>query len=417
MGETDPHPAGAIVANPGGLRWKIPMASALAEARLLRLYVAPLVGTEDRLRRAGRLPRPVGPRLSGLLALRPLPEHVAPAALREKGTLQHVAFTALHRVLRSPKLVERAEMEARACYDRGTAELVRAGDLAVIGAQGAAARTLDAARRVGVPAILDYPIAHHEVARRLLQDEARRVPEFSGTLQYSEFHPRLRATFEAEIAAADRILVLSTFARDSFIEAGVDPSRLVVTPLGVDVDAFHPDPEPRDDGTFRVLFAGQITQRKGISYLIDAFERAGIPNSELVFLGIPVGSSAPWRGRGIVHRPWAPITRLREEYVRADAYVLPSLVEGFPLTAILAMACGVPTIVSDHTFGSDVVSDGDNGFLVPIRDPDAIAERLRMLARDRARAREVGLAGRARASEFTWERYGRRIVDVVTHGW
>jgi glycosyltransferase involved in cell wall biosynthesis len=246
-----------------------------------------------------------------------------------------------------------------------------------------------------------------------MAEEARLRPDYAATLGRGvpEWQARRQ---DAELRLADRIVVLSTFQRAGFVEEGIDEDRLVVVPLGVDLDVFRPRAR-QDNGSFRVLFVGQITQSKGISYLVDAFAKAKIPASELQFVGGVVGTNGPWRRlQGVTHVPHVPRYELPPYYGRADVYVLPSLFEGFALTAIEAMAAGLPVIVSEHTFGADVITDGVDGFVVPIRDSDAIAERLRFLhASPTARAR-IGAAARRRAEDYSWERYGRRIVAALT---
>jgi glycosyltransferase involved in cell wall biosynthesis len=262
-----------------------------------------------------------------------------------------------------------------------------------------------------------YPVAHHRFAEQILAEEAARVPDYAATLQFDRFPGSLRARFESEIETAHRIFVLSTFQKRTFVEAGVDEGKLVVTPLGVDLELFQPAPIRRSDETFRIMFAGQITQRKGISYLFDAFARASIPNSELVLVGRVCGTNKAWSHlQGVRHIPHVPRWKLPELYRQADVFVLPSLVEGFPATAIEAMACGLPVIVSENTFGSDVVQDAENGFLVPIRDPDAIADRLRYLHAHTAERLRVGMAARKRAATFSWDDYAGRVAAIVANG-
>jgi glycosyltransferase involved in cell wall biosynthesis len=77
------------------------------------------------------------------------------------------------------------------------------------------------------------------------------------------------------------------------------------------------------------------------------------------------------------------------------------------------MACGVPVIVSENTFGSDIVVDGENGYVVPIRDAEAIAERVRTLADDESLRSLMALNARATAETYSWEAFGRRVVDLV----
>ena len=131
-----------------------------------------------------------------------------------------------------------------------------------------------------MPAFLDYPIAHHAWAERLLSEEARLQPELADTLQFAELPKRTRRRMEDEIEQADRIFVLTSFQRQTFIESGVDESKLLLTPLGVEIDAFRPVPRD-DERPFRVLFAGQLSQRKGLSYALEGFRRAAIPGAEL----------------------------------------------------------------------------------------------------------------------------------------
>jgi glycosyltransferase involved in cell wall biosynthesis len=197
---------------------------------------------------------------------------------------------------------------------------------------------------------------------------------------------------------------------------GVDANKLIETPLGVDLGLFRPKSIPRKNDTFRVIFVGQITQRKGLSYLLEGYRRAALPNSELMLVGQPCVTDAPWRNvLGLRHLPRLPREDLPDLYASADVFVLPSLIEGFPQTALEAMACGLPVIVSEHTFGGDVITDGVNGYIVPIRDPDQIADRLRHLYDHPNERRRLGLAARRRAEKFSWEGYGHRIVNAIAN--
>jgi glycosyltransferase involved in cell wall biosynthesis len=198
------------------------------------------------------------------------------------------------------------------------------------------------------------------------------------------------------------------------LDAGVEEDKLIVTPLGVDVEMFRPVPISRDKGVFRVAFAGQISQRKGISYLVEAFRKAAIPDSELLLVGRVIGTGRDWSAiPGVRHVPHVPRWELPALYRTADVFVLPSLVEGFGLVALEAMACGVPVVISANTFATDVVTDGVDGYVIPIRDAEAIAERLQYIHQHLAEGDRVGQAARRRAEQFSWERYGDLIASIV----
>jgi glycosyltransferase involved in cell wall biosynthesis len=163
-----------------------------------------------------------------------------------------------------------------------------------------------------------------------------------------------------------------------------------------------------------VLFVGQVTQRKGLSYLLEAFRLARLPASELLIVGQIYGSSRPWAGQPHVrHRPPMPQSELPSVYAAADVFVMPSIVEGSCLTALEAMASGIPVIVSEHTGTDDLITEGQEGYVVPIRDPDAIAGRLRAVHDSSDARARMGTAARNQAERFSWDRYGRSVVEVV----
>jgi glycosyltransferase involved in cell wall biosynthesis len=203
--------------------------------------------------------------------------------------------------------------------------------------------------------------------------------------------------------------MLSTYHQRTFESIGVDPERMFIAPLCVDSDLFTPADEP-PEGTFRVAFVGQITQRKGISYLVEGFKRAELADAELMFVGRPVGPTQPWIDEpNVRYVPAVPRFELPEILRTAHAIALPSILEGFGATALEGMACGLPAIVSENSLGHDVVEDGVDGWVLPIRDPDAIAECLRKLYDDRNLQRTMGRAARAKAEQYPWERYGEAV--------
>lgn len=394
--------------NPGTLPQMRHLACGLDSAGLLASYVSPFdfpVGCEPSVLRfvPSRLARP----LRDQLRRRELNPAIDEDRVGHASSGLEAMAVTLQR-LGSPWMFRRSLRVRNAAFDRALSRRVKPGMAAVVAATGAASRAFQAAHQCGTMTVLDYPIAHHRFAESILAEEARLQPDYAATLQYHRFSPRRRAQLEAEIEAADRVLVLSRFQERTFIDSGVDGAKLLVTPLGVDTELFSPDTAavemPPD--RFRVIFVGQIGQRKGISYLIEAFSRAAIPGSELVLVGAVVGTSAPWSGTpGVKHIPHVPRWELPDLYRRAHVFAFPSLVEGFGLTPLEAMACGLPAIVSTNTFADDVIEDGRDGWVVPIRDAATIAERLRFLAENPSERASMGACARRKAEMFTWNRY------------
>ena len=98
-----------------------------------------------------------------------------------------------------------------------------------------------------------------------------------------------------------------------------------------------------------------------------------------------------------------------------DVLVLPSIVEGRALVQQEAMACGLPLIVTRNAGGEDLIVEGETGFLVPAGSPAAIAEKIEWFVQNAARLPAMSSAARAKAAEFTWPRYGEKILHAIGH--
>jgi glycosyltransferase involved in cell wall biosynthesis len=273
-----------------------------------------------------------------------------------------------------------------------------------------ALRTMRAAHRRGVPAVLEVASAHIVAQAELIREEFRR---FGGDVERAVLTPGVIARTVAEYCEADTIAVTSSFVRRTFVERGVPEEKIVVVPYGIDA---APAPERRQhEGPPRVVFVGGCSLRKGIPYLVEAFKRVRTPSTlrlvgrtnEALFRrigGLPDGVEA------VGPRTGAELVR---EYAEADVFVLPSVEDGFGLVTLEAMNAGLPVIVSDHAGSAEVVRDGVNGFVVPARDVDVLAERLELLLSDGRLRRKMGAEARATAETRTWETYGRERDELL----
>jgi glycosyltransferase involved in cell wall biosynthesis len=264
-------------------------------------------------------------------------------------------------------------------------------------------------------AVLNYPVAHHRHRRAARLAEIAREPDFAATWpDFDDWPPGHEAALDEEIASADIVLLGSAWARETFVTAGVPAHKLCVVPYGVDLATFHPGPARalRQPGQrpFEVLFAGQLSQRKGLSHLLAGFEAFDAADATLTLVGSVVGSAAPLArcGRRVRHVPHLTRPALAARLRSADVFVFPTLVEGMPLVVLEAMACGLPVIATAHG-PAEVVRDGIDGFIVPTHDPAAIADRLRQLHADPVLAAAMGASAAERARSFGWDRYAAGV--------
>ncbi|WP_062387975.1 glycosyltransferase family 4 protein [Demequina iriomotensis] len=270
-----------------------------------------------------------------------------------------------------------------------------------------AATSFEAARDLGLPRIYDLPIGYWREARRILGEEAERRPAWASTMAGLQDPPDKLARKDREIELASTIVVASSFTRRTLEAApGAHALDVSVIPYGV--------PEPTREartpstGPLKVLYVGGLSQRKGISYLFDAVAALG-GDVALTVVGRPAdaGNAALRTALArVTHIGSLPLTGVLALMRAHDVLVLPSLFEGFGLVLAEALSQGTPFIATDHTAGPELVGDrageGAPGWIVPIRDADAIASRLAALAQDRDLREASSAAALARAAELPW---------------
>jgi glycosyltransferase involved in cell wall biosynthesis len=293
-------------------------------------------------------------------------------------------------------------------FDRWAAARVRRErPQIVVGHDSSALLAQRAAREICAVSVLNQVIGHIEAGLEIFREEAEHAPEFAETLTVPPAWIIERCRLEA--LEADRVLVPSDYVRDTLIARGTAAERICVLPYGVDIERFRPSPRQARK-TFRVLFVGSLSQRKGIKYLLEAVRRLKLPDVELLLVGRMIGSPeafAPYAGL-FRHVPHVPYHEVHQLYADADLFVYPSLHEGSAFATYEALASGLPVIATPNT--GSVVRDGIDGFLVPPRDVDALVAKIEELYRDPERRLAMGASARVRAEEFTWTAYRRRLL-------
>ncbi len=270
-----------------------------------------------------------------------------------------------------------------------------------------------AAKAAGAVTVVERASAHPLVQDALLREEFA-----SFGLRYPAANRWIVAKHLREYTEADWIVVPSDFVHRTMVAEGVPPAKLRCLPLGVATERFRPG--EGHDGIFRVLFVGAISLQKGLPYLLEGFRLAGLPRerSELVLVGEPSRDARAFlpRYQGLYrHVPFTPHEGLVPLYQSASVFVLPSIQDGFGMVVYEAAACGVPVIVSDNVGAS--VRDGEDGFVVPIRDAEAIAGKLAYLYAHEAVRRRMGAAARNHVSQLTWTHYHQELVRHYREMW
>ncbi len=221
---------------------------------------------------------------------------------------------------------------------------------------------------------------------------------------------------------ARHILTVSEFSKAGIVrKLGIPAAKVTAVPNGVNLDMFRPTnatPVRRKYGLTQayVLFVGSIDPRKNLQRLLEAWRM--IPRLHAAELVIAGGTSRIFRrveGHGGDERVrflgFVPDADLPGLYSGANAFVMPSLYEGFGLTVLEAMACGTP-VISSTAGALPEVADGA-AILIDSTSTEALAEALLKVLNDDCLREELRASGLRRASHFTWERSARRIEAVL----
>ena len=301
-------------------------------------------------------------------------------------------------------------MVVHRAFDRYVAARLPRAEIVQALGHGCALRTLRTARAAGARCVLDCVTTHIDD----YADNLRRATAEFGLRPM--LHPRLHRTALAEYAEADVIRVMSHHARATFLERGHSAERLVMVPPVVEVDEF---PLARfDEDRFRIIYVGRLDPGKGVHYLVEAYERLALAGAELELWGGPGSRAiARWlaaRQRRIpslhVRAQEVQVVGYAEAYGRANVLVHPSLTDGYAYVVAEAMACGLPVIVTDQTGAAELVEEGVNGYVVPARDPNAIAERLAHLHAHPEVLPTMGAAARRAAASLSREAFRARYL-------
>jgi glycosyltransferase involved in cell wall biosynthesis len=290
---------------------------------------------------------------------------------------------------------------------------------AVLTYEDGAEQTLAAAKTAGWTGVYHLPIAYGPYARKIFQDEAERLPEWAPTLQGDRDSPQKMARKERELELASAVICPSQFVLDSVPAAVRQAKRCHLVPYGAPPPPAWPTEDPRDQDPnrpLRLLFAGALSQRKGLAEVFAALRLLHCPREiELVLLGQPCAPMEFYRAQKVpfTYEPPRANEAVLALMATCDALVLPSLVEGRAIVQLEALSRGLPLLVTRNAGGEDLITPGETGFLVPIRNPAALAEKISWLRDHRAAWPAMRAACRARAEKISWAAYRRSLLVAL----
>jgi glycosyltransferase involved in cell wall biosynthesis len=293
-------------------------------------------------------------------------------------------------------------------YDKWASHLYNKSDICVAFA-GCSLNTIRKAKDTGAITVLERGSSHMLHQTKILLEEYEKLG-----LKPQVAHPRIIEKELKEYEEVDYISIPSLFVKRSFLQYGIPENKLIHIPYGVHLDEFRQ--VKKKDNIFRIIYAGGMNLRKGVHYLLQAYSELRLPDSELLLVGGISGEIKPFFEKYDGNFRWGghvPQSELYKYYSLGSVFVMMSIEEGLAMVQPQAMACGLPVICTTNTGGEDIVREGIDGFVIPIRDVEALKEKLTYLYENQDICEAMGQSAKERVSKgFTWDDYGEKIIEA-----
>ena len=301
-------------------------------------------------------------------------------------------------------------------FDRHVAKHLHAlTDLQCVYAyEDSALLTFQTAESLGLRRVYDLPIGYWRAAQQFFEEERDLQPAWACTLTGLNDSSTKLARKDQELQLADLVVVPSEFVRKTLLEHSSAAAPIAVVPFGSPPPISAPPYVP-EVGPLRVLYVGSLSQRKGLSYALDAVQSLG-KQINLTIIGRLTSPGCRPLMAALERNRWIeslPHKQVLEQMRLHDVLVLPSLFEGFALVIGEALSQGLPVIATYNSGATEIVRDGIDGFIVPIRNSQVIAERLQQLASNRDQLAAMRQACLQRAAELSWTVYEQGLRAVV----
>ena len=276
------------------------------------------------------------------------------------------------------------------------------------------------AKKSHIKTIYDLTSPYWLLRKKIIEEEINLQPDWS--LSATEILSENKCkNKDEEIALSDQIIVASSFTAKSLelFKQNIE-SKINVVPYGITCPAIKTINKRHKNDKLKIIFAGRPTLSKGIQYLIQILDQLDLPWELEIAGSIPENPSQISEKLHLFFKDprcnflgQIPNKNLIERMKRSHVFILPSLFDGFGQVLLEALSCSLPVITTDNTGGPDIIDDGKNGFLTPIRDTTKTIEVLNNLYNNEEFRRTIAENAFLQASDLTWTRYQNEICKII----
>ena len=232
------------------------------------------------------------------------------------------------------------------------------------------------------------------------------------------FHQGMKDRALKEYDNSNYIMVPSNYVKKTFDKKY--HSKIFVNNLGIDIKKFYPLPiNNKNDEFFNIIYIGAISIRKGVHYLIDAFNNLDYSKKKLHLIGSHVQNDKEFFKRKlnnekIINYGHVPNIQLNNILNKCDVFVTATLSDGFGMVVNQALTSGCPVIVTENCGAKEYVKQNNNGFVVPIRNSQIISDKLTLLLDDKELLKKITQNCIKSDNSNTWEKYVNRLDEFIS---
>lgn len=266
--------------------------------------------------------------------------------------------------------------------------------------------------------IQDVSAINRLYMKRIYEEDMKRSPQYAKKLMRERgflFERKYYEIWQREIEMSEYFIVPSDIVAQSLIYSGVKRENISICPYGTN---FKPHPKRNlyeGKNKFEILYIGNVTQMKGIFYLLDAMCMLDANTYHLTVVGkydISENVINKYKNR-VDFTGYVMHEKVKDYLENADVFVFPSLGDSFGLAAMEAMSYGLPVICSDHAGVSDLIEDGINGFVVPVGSAEIIKEKIEYIKNNPDFLLTANNVSINKARQYSWQNYQKNIDEMV----
>ena len=278
----------------------------------------------------------------------------------------------------------------------------------LVGWSGFSYKAFQKSENYNIIKILERGSSHIKFQSEILSEEYKKF-----NIKY-KIDPKLIKQELKEYDLADYISIPSKFVKKTFLLNRIEEKKLILVPYGANLDNFYP--QKKKDNIFRFIYVGTLSLRKGVWYTLKAFNELNLPNSELILVGLIDHDFLPLlkeftSNKKIKIFSHVSQNKLIEFYNISDVFIISSIEDGFAMVIPQALACGLPVICSENSGGSELIKNGVNGYVVPVRDIYELKKKMNLLYEDKKHYIFLKEKLGKRTKNLSWDRYGGLIID------